>query len=73
MNNICIDCPRYNPEKAAQEDGDWYLAHYCAGCNNPVYTGCVRRPYNPLARVLNLVYNVDLERWEPAMTAPVHS
>lgn len=64
MNNICKDCPRYTPGYTYADGETWHTSHRCPGTACESYTGCVRRPWHPLAPVLNLVYNVDAEQWE---------
>jgi len=64
MNNMCKTCPRFSAGYIPAEGETFYTAHYCAGCDNDAYTGCIRRPWHPLASVLNLVYNVNTEQWE---------
>lgn len=64
MNNMCLSCPRYMPGYIYPENVSPYDSHRCPGTTNTTYTGCIRRPYNPLASVLDLVYNVDTEAWE---------
>ena len=64
MNSMCKNCPRYSAGFVPAESETAYTAHYCAGCVSEVYTGCIRKPYHPLANVLNLTYNVNTESWE---------
>lgn len=64
MNALCKDCPRYTPGYTYADGEMWHTSHRCPGTACESYTGCVRRPWHPLAPVLNLVYNVDAEQWE---------
>lgn len=65
-NEMCRSCPRYTPGYTYSDSESEYTAHRCPGTACPVWTGCVRKPYNPLARVLGLTYDVDAEQWVPA-------
>ena len=64
MNSMCLNCPRYVAGYDYKQDESLYNAHYCPGTSNEVYTGCIRKPYNPMAREFGLVYNVIAEKWE---------
>ena len=64
MNKICQSCPRYDASYVFAPGESWYTSHRCPGSACETFTGCVRRPWNPLAPVLGLAYNVDTEQWE---------
>lgn len=64
MNAMCKTCPRYTPDFVPAAGESWYTAHRCPGSTCENYSGCVRKPWHPLAAVLGLVYNVEKETWE---------
>lgn len=68
MNKMCVDCPRLDPSAAIPADSNWYDSPYCHGSESEAYTGCIRKPFHPGARLLGLVYDIDSDLWLPKAT-----
>lgn len=69
MNKMCLDCPRYDPETVLPDSKAWYTSKHCPGSQSEVYTGCIRKPWNPQRWAENLEYDLETETWKPKKEA----
>ncbi len=70
LNPMCKNCPRFRSGYVMPENESWYDSHYCAGTENETWTGCIRRPCEPLA-VLHKYFDVENETWKDKVYNPV--
>lgn len=64
MNAMCLSCPRYKPGTVPARGESWYTMDRCPGTDNESYTGCIKKPWHPLASVLDLVYDLQTNTWK---------